>query len=425
MTISTSTETKPDIKFTHLADTHLGLNWPAIGRREHIQIPIYGQAFATIVQSALCQSVDFVIHAGDLVDKPRPPTAAWNRLLQELPKLKEAGIPFIVVPGSHDKPESYFDKAGGDILTVLDKRLGLLRRLDSDTPPLKFETKTGKKIIIYGLGDHGSNQENELLKLKEKMREGDEFKILIMHGTVSGIPNLVGPTVKNETIAELLSKQLVDYVAQGHNHKHWEHGQMHIYNPGSPEITSFADAPTITYEYVNGRIVETSREEIQHGHYSVQVSGELLTAEFTPLTTRDVKNIRIEFKEAKATEITDAARLAITNNSTERSIIRPVFDGSLHPSSSRTEIDLREILLMKERVLYLDYPLMNFQQATINLNMKSDMNAMFQQYFKSTSEKSARETADIAMKLLRIYEKKTKTSHQEALEIVDQWKPKD
>jgi len=427
VTTSTSIDAKPDFKFIHFADTHLGLNWPAIGRLEHIQIPVYGQAFASIIEAALTQRADFVIHGGDLVDRPRPPTAAWNRILQELPKLKNSGIPFLVVPGSHDKPESYFDKAGGDVLTVLDKRLGLVKRLDSDTEPFKYETKSGKKIIIYGLGDHGINQETELLKLKRTMREGPEFKILIIHGTISGTPNQVGPTVKTETINELLSQRLVDYVAQGHNHKRWEHGQMHIYNPGSPEITSFADAPTIKYNFTDdGHIIEDARENIQHGYYSVQVSGEIINANFITRQARDVRNIRIEFQNAKANQVTEAAKQAIMKNSSEHSILRPVFSGTLHPSSSRTEIDLREILSMREKMLYLDYPLMNFEQKTnITFNAKTDLNSILEQYFTSTLGPAARETTEIAMNLLRAYERRTKASHQEALEIIDQWKPKE
>lgn len=420
-------ESKPDVRFIHCADTHLGLNWPAIGRREHIQIPIYGQAFASITQAALTQRVDFVIHAGDLVDRPRPPTAAWNRILQELPKLKEAGIPFFVVPGSHDKPASYFDKAGGDVLAVLDQRLGLVKRMDSDTGPFSFETKSGKKVMIFGLGDHGSDQEIELQKLKGTMRGGFEFKILIMHGTVSNMPYLVGSTAKADTVNELLSRGLLDYVALGHNHKRWEDGHMHVYNPGSPEITSFADATTLNYNLTNdGNMMEEPQENIQHGYYSVEVSGEIINTRFITRQTRDVKNIRINYQNAKASQIADAAKLAISKNASSQSILRPVFTGTLHPATSRTEIDLREILSMKQNVLYLDYPLMNFEQnVDIQYAKTSDLNSIFKQYFESTVGDAAPETTDMAMKLLRIYEKRSKSSHEEALEIIDQWKPKE
>jgi DNA repair exonuclease SbcCD nuclease subunit len=420
------TSPRPDLKFIHLADTHLGLNWPAIGRQEHIQIPVYGRAFATVVDAALAHQVDFVVHGGDLVDRPRPPTAAWNRVLQELPKLKNAGIPFIVTPGSHDKPQSYFDKAGGDILEILDKRLGLAKRVDAGGEPVRFEAGSGKKVVIYGLGEYESDQETDLQRLEEAMREGPEFKIVIMHGSVSSMPNLVGPTTKSETINELLSRGLVDYVALGHNHKRWEHQQMHIYNPGSPEITSFADAATVSYTLSDGgTLLEDSRETVQHGYYLVELNGEIINARFIPLQTRDVKNIQIHFNGAKASQVIETAKEAIFKHLSQESIIRLIFTGTLHPSASRTEIDLREILSLKEKLLYLDYPLMNFEQDANRLQytQTSDLNSILEQYFTSVVGDSGHETAKIAIKILQVYEKKTKMAQQEALDIVDQWKP--
>jgi DNA repair exonuclease SbcCD nuclease subunit len=422
--VVTLTSTKTDIRFIHLADTHLGLNWPPIGRKTEIQIPIYGRAFGTIIEAAVTNQVDFVVHGGDLVDRPRPPTAAWNRILEELPKLKKAGIPFFVTPGSHDKPESYFDKAGGDILQLLEKKLSLVQRVDSDAEPVKFETKSGKPIIIYGLGDHGTNQEEELLKLKKIMNQGPEFKILIMHGSVTSQPNLAGPTAKAETVNELFSQGLVDYVALGHNHARWEHQQTHIYNPGSPEITSFADAPTISYTSDENTTQEDSRQNPQHGFYNVEVTGEITKAKFISTQTRDIKNIRITFKNAKSTHVTQATKNLIMKNLSTQAIIRPVLTGTLHPSSSRAEIDTHDILSLRENILYLDYPLMSFENAggQIQFSKTSDLESAFQTYFTSLGTESPQALSNLAMKILQVYEKKSKTAHQEAFEIIDGWK---
>jgi len=423
--VDTLTSTKSDLRFIHLADTHLGLNWPPIGKKTDIQIPIYGKAFAAIIEAALKNQVDFVVHGGDLVDRPRPPTAAWSRILEELPKLKKAGVPFFVAPGSHDKPESYFDKAGGDILQILEKRLGLVQRVDVGTEPINFETKSGKKVIVFGLGDHGSNQEEEFLKLKGNMRGGSEFKILIMHGSVTSQPNLVGPALKSETIQEIFSRGLIDYVALGHNHRQWEHKQTHIYNPGSPEITSFADAPTISYNWTeNAGIQEDTRETIKHGYYDVQVTGEITNANFVPILTRDVKSIKINFQNAKPAEVTEAAKETISKNVSTQAIIRPVLTGTLHPSSSKTEIDIHGILSLREKMLYLDYPLMTFDRTggQIEFSNTSDLQVILQTYFKSVNSQTSQDLSNLTMKILKIYEKKLKTAHQEALEIIDEWK---
>jgi DNA repair exonuclease SbcCD nuclease subunit len=423
----TSTKQKPDLKFIHLADTHLGLNWPPIGRQDRIQIPVYGRVFASIVEAALKHEVDFVLHGGDLVDRPRPSTAALNRLLEQLPKLRDAGIPFIVTPGSHDRPDSYFDKAGGDVLEILDKRVGLAKRLDTDREPIyNFTTKSGRKVTIYGMGDHGSEQEQVLQSLTAKMKNQSDFNVLLLHGSVSNMPTMAGPTVKADVVGDLLNRGLVNYVALGHNHKRWEHRDLHIFNPGSPEYTSFADAPTVTYEFDGNSLQEKSHDDLQRGYYLVEVNGEIVNARFQPLQARDVKNVEIQFNKATSSQVSAATKAAVAKNASATTILRPVLKGSLHPSTSRSDIDIREVLALREKFLYLDYPLMNFggPESELLLSEEADIHDLLRQYFKAHMEKPEA-TTEVASKLLSTYSAKTKTSHQEALSIVDEWKPND
>jgi len=426
--LTSTSNVKPDFRFIHMADTHLGLNWPAIGRRDKIQIPVYGKAFSAIVDAAIRQQVDFVVHAGDLVDRPRPSTAAWSRLLQELPRLKEAGIPFIITVGSHDKPDSYFDRAGGDILQLLESRLGLVKRVDTDQNPFfNIETKSGKEVTIYGLGDHGREQEEHLQTLCNKMNAENDFSILMMHGSVSAISPVIGPTVRAEVISQLLSKRYVDYVALGHNHKRWEHRDLHVYNPGSPEYTSFADAPTISY-LIDGTILkEESRESVEHGYYLVEVTGEIIEAQFNTLESRDVKNIRVGFAGATPSQVIEGARTAITQNISDSSIIRPILSGTLHPSTSRSEIDVREILSLREKVLFLDYPLIDLDDSQVKLEAAqvSDIHQLLRLYFESKLGHNAKEIANIAGKLVELYAVKGKKTVEEAMTIIDGWRPDD
>lgn len=425
--MSTDSE-KPDIRFIHLADTHLGLNWPAIGRREKIQIPVYGKAFSSIIDTAIEQQVDFVIHAGDLVNQPRPPTAAWNRLLQELPRLKENGIPFIITVGSHDKPESYFDKAGGDVLQLLDTRLGLIKRVELDQQPF-FSLKTAKGLTVtfYGLGDHRREQEQCLIELRKQMNRESDFNILIMHGSISSMPQMIGHAVKTETIDELLSQKFVDYIALGHYHKKWEHKDLHIYNPGSPEYTSFADAPTVSYSYDGSALKQEAYENPEHGYYIVEVKGEIIKARFETLTKRDVKNIEVRFNEATASQVTEGTKSAITQHMSESSIIRPILRGKLNSSASRSEIDLQEIFSLREKLLYLEYPLIDLNTTQVQLEAAdgSDLQNLLHQYYKAKLGDHAEETTNIAIKLVETYTSKSKTTHQEALTIIDGWEHHD
>jgi DNA repair exonuclease SbcCD nuclease subunit len=419
---------KPDFTFIHVADTHIGLNWPAIGRRDKIQIPVYGQVFKTIVDTAIEEQVDFIIHAGDLVNHPRPPTAALNRLLQELPRLKEAGIPFIVTVGSHDRPASYFDKAGGDVLQLLDARLGLVKRIDTDqNPRFELKTKQGMNVSVYGLGDHGQDAEKQLLELRKHMNQQGDFSILVMHGSVSSMPQMIGSTVKTDTISELLSRKYIDYVALGHNHRRWEHKDLQIYNPGSTEYTSFADAPTVSYTYDGKTLKEESRELAEHGYYLVEVTGEMIKAQFKTLSTRDVWNVEVRFHEATAAQVVEGTKLAIGKNASNSAIVRPVLRGTLHPSVSRSEIAVQEIQSLRERMLFLDYPLINLNtnQAELKTMEGSDIQQLLKQYLATRLGKRAEETAGIAAKLVELYAHKTRTTHQEALGVIDGWQPHD
>jgi DNA repair exonuclease SbcCD nuclease subunit len=383
--------------------------------------------FASITDAALKHEVDFVIHGGDLVDCPRPSTAALNRLLEQLPRLRDAGIPFIVTPGSHDRPESYFDKAGGDLLEILDKRVGLAKRVDTDHEPVfHFTTKSGRKVTVYGMGDHGSEQEQALQTLTAKMKDQSDFKVLLMHGSVSNMPTIAGPTVKVDVVGDLLNRGLVDYVALGHNHKRWEHRDLHIFNPGSPEYTSFADASTITYEFDGGPLQEKTRDDHQRGYYLVEVSGEIVNANFQSLQVRDVRNVEIQFNGATSLQVSEATKAAVAKNASASTILRPVLKGSLHPSTSRSDIDIREVLALREKFLYLDYPLMNFSGIETELNVGEEANIqdLLNQYFKAHLEKIKAAT-NIASKLLTAYSRKTKTSQEEALSIIDKWNPDD
>ena len=422
MTTLTSTEQKPDIKFIHTADTHLGLNWPSIARRDRIQIPVYGRVFTSIIDAALREDVDFLVHGGDLVERPRPSTAAWNRLLEQLPRLKNAGIPFVVIPGTHERPDTYFDQASGDVLEVLDKRAGLVKRIDVEREAfVSFKVKSGKTVTVYGLGDHGSDQQRLLESLQSKMTIESDFRILLMHGSVTNKP-LKGATVKADTMSDLLSKGFIDYVALGHNHRRWEHKDLQVYNPGSPEYTDFAEAPTTCYEADGVTLKEISTDNPQPGYYQVEVTGEITNPKFQTVPVRDVRNVQIQFNNATASQVSEAMKNAVAKNASISAIVRPVLKGSLHPSTSRSDIDIKTVMSLRDKFLYLEYPSTQFEGAeTAQTTEGTNIEQLLKQYFAARLEKPE-DATKIALELLKTYSSKTKSSDQEALNIVDEWK---
>ena len=86
------------MKFAHVADTHIGkMNFKLKEREEDFK-----DSFSEFIDVCINKKVDFVIHSGDLFDKPRPKTSLISFVVEQLKKLKQNNIPFYVVPGSHD-----------------------------------------------------------------------------------------------------------------------------------------------------------------------------------------------------------------------------------------------------------------------------------------------------------------------------------
>ena len=59
-------------------------------------------AFRRTIDAALAERVHAVLLAGDLFDSHRPPARVVDLARRELARLREAGIPVLAVPGTHD-----------------------------------------------------------------------------------------------------------------------------------------------------------------------------------------------------------------------------------------------------------------------------------------------------------------------------------
>ena len=85
------------MKFMHVGDTHIGQVYKNDTRNNDIK-----EAFTQMVDYALSERIDFIVHSGDLFDSGNPPLDSLLFVTDELNRLKSAGIPIFVIPGSHD-----------------------------------------------------------------------------------------------------------------------------------------------------------------------------------------------------------------------------------------------------------------------------------------------------------------------------------
>ena len=119
----------------HTGDTHIGYS--------QYQSPVRRQdfldAFEAVVDDAVDEGVDAVVHAGDLFHDRRPDLRDLMGTISVLRRLDDAGIPFLAVVGNHESTRD------GQWLDLFE-RLGLATRL-GDEPVVVGDT------AFYGL-DH-------------------------------------------------------------------------------------------------------------------------------------------------------------------------------------------------------------------------------------------------------------------------------
>jgi DNA repair exonuclease SbcCD nuclease subunit len=397
-------------RFAHTADTHLGLNWPVIPAREDAQIPAYGSAFEYIIEKAREKDVDFILHAGDLVEHPRPTIPALRRSFSELRKLKRDNIPFIITRGTHDSSQEYFEKFGGDFLVVLEDEGKVIyverSRKGREFYDLKLEGNT--VVRIYGLGEYGDEQRTVLSDFSSSFtRKGANFTILLMHSGLVDRPYTLGATLSTADLKAL--RGVIDYFALGHEHQHFEDKENAIYNPGSPEFCSFKEASLIAYSFKDGNLKEIKREIKEKGFYIVEVNNGEINAEFVKIPTRKVFNVQVEFEKGMPNEIFDGMSKALEINvkSDRNAILRPIITGTLAPNYHVYDLKLKEI---QESVdaLYVDWPLcliegISFQK--LEVSPERSYQPLFQTYFerkgwdKSSSKIISRFVVDIVREL--------------------------
>ncbi|OFW67361.1 MAG: hypothetical protein A2Z12_06570 [Actinobacteria bacterium RBG_16_68_21] len=91
------------MKVLHTSDWHIGKRL-----ERHERIEEYRAAVDEVVAIASAESVDLVLHSGDLFDRPLPPVEALRLGLDGLVRLADEGRrPVVVVAGNHDAPEFF------------------------------------------------------------------------------------------------------------------------------------------------------------------------------------------------------------------------------------------------------------------------------------------------------------------------------
>lgn len=250
-------------KFLHIADVHLGISrYRRYGTADRTR-DFFDAWDDCIERYALGEHVDFVLIAGDFFDTRRVEPQAMNHAMYGLMKLKNAGIPVIVVEGNHDQREASQQFSWLRSLS----RWGfikLLEPVEGDDGSVRFDpwnNATGKgsyfdldtadgNFRIFGTTWYGTTVARQLPSLIDelaKLRADNRFHVMMLHTDVEGQLNRPIPALPVAKINEL--KAVVDYLALGHTHKNFEIDGW-VYNPGSLEACNIDEYANVRGAYL-------------------------------------------------------------------------------------------------------------------------------------------------------------------------------
>ena len=250
-------------KFLHLADIHLGISrYRRFGTADRTRD--FFAAWSDCLQRyAIEEQVDFVVIAGDFFDTRRVEPQAMDHAMFGLVKLKDAGIPVIVVEGNHDQREASHQFSWLRSLA----KWGFIKLLEpfyEDDGTIRFDAwndvaRKGSYIDldtadggfrIFGTTWYGTTVARQLPALVDelqKYRSVDRFNIMLLHTDVEGQLNRPIPALPVAKLNEL--KSVVDYLALGHTHKNFEIDGW-VYNPGSLEACNIDEYANVRGAYL-------------------------------------------------------------------------------------------------------------------------------------------------------------------------------
>lgn len=271
------------MKFIHCSDTHLGRSNFGLNERKQD----FFKAFENIIKKAIDEKVDFVVHAGDLFDTGRPDVETMINCVKQLMKLKENGIPFYTIWGSHDVS---LTETPIELLETLGLVVNLSARkfIKTDEKVHLSGAKQGD-VFIAGVPGRRANARHIYENLEVKP-EG-KYNILVFHHTVSEADNIT-----SDIPISLLPKGF-EYYAGGHWHKKSEfpYSKGIVVYPGSTEFNTVDEMG-----------------DSERGFYIVDT--ETGKKEFERCNTRDVVVKEVVIKDLSVDEVNQKCISAIPDN---------------------------------------------------------------------------------------------------------------
>jgi DNA repair exonuclease SbcCD nuclease subunit len=297
------------LRFVHLSDSHLGYRQYGLKQR----LKDWSRATQEIVDYAVENEVDFVLHSGDLFNSNLVDHTTLIHAINILNPLKQAGIPFFVIDGNHDRRKGSQSDTANNVLQNLELADYLGPEGDSLVNAIR---KIGYTHIV-GLGYHGIYLRSRIEHFFDQMP--DAPNIILLHAAVEHHVAEGRPDIALSELEMLRSKAA--YLALGHAHNKFQIGDW-IFNPGSPEYYRFTDQDykRIFYDVaLEDGVAQVSEVEVRSARRMFSLNVELASSDQAT---------------EKALELLDREDVG---NQIADSLVRVVFSGQTPPELSVAE----------------------------------------------------------------------------------------
>lgn len=396
--------------FVHAADLHLGYSQYGLeARRED-----FDRAFQELVDKTLELKPTFMIIAGDLFHGARPSNVTLENAVKNFSRLREAGIPVLVVDGSHDSAPNVITST---ILNPLDTA-GLIYFLPRHMGACWRKPEC---CYVYGVPNFRTRRKTEemlplFMERNKPTPEPSLFNIFVFHMALE-IPELNPPYIEAEAPPKLIPEGF-NYYAAGHVHAPYN-GKfktgMLVY-PGSTETINYDEA------------------KVEKGFYYVEVSekGEP-SLQFIKLDSpRKFIVLEQDFTGVTAAKITELAVQLVKGADEEGAILIPVLRGVLPAEASRAEVDVAQIRSAAEKAL-LVHPVVLLRESEVpeavvrsifESEIKDLKTKSFEYFLQIFSERYSREEAEkIAHAALNLIEPLTKKQDEKVKQVLEELIP--
>jgi DNA repair exonuclease SbcCD nuclease subunit len=392
--------------FVHAADLHLGYaQYGLEARRED-----FDRAFQELVDKTIDLKPDFMIIAGDLFHHARPSNITLENAVKNFGRLREAGIPVLVVDGSHDSAPNIVT---GTILNPLDSA-GLIYYLP------RHEGACWRKpecCYVYGVPNFRTRRRTEellpaFMEQNKPTPDPTLFNIFVFHMALD-IPSLKPPYMEAEAPPELIPEGF-NYYAAGHVHTPY----MEKFKTGVLAYSGCTE--TINYD----------EAKVKKGFYHVKVNekGEASTEFIELRSTRKFVVLEQDFTGVNPSKITELTVQLVKGADEDGVIIIPVLRGTLPAEASRAGVDVAQIRSAAEKALFV-HPVVLLRESEVSeevvrsifeSELKDLKTKAFEYFLQIFSERytpnEAEKIARIAVSLIEPLTKKQEEKVKQAIE---------